>query len=127
MDGNGRRFDSYSVADEDLCGRNVFHYHPFKLLRDCSISALTPFVCRSNEPLPDYTFVWYIYVCVHDLCVYMHEVCVCVVCGVCVCVCVCAHVCMHWYQLCVCIFYNEAREAERDELSCEPTSSTLLV
>ena len=42
-----------TVTDEDLRGQNVLHYHPFILLRDCSISAPTPFVCRSNEPLPD--------------------------------------------------------------------------
>ena len=49
MDGNVRRFDcaglrqlqccTNTVTDEDLCGRNVLHYHPFNLLRDCSIHA----------------------------------------------------------------------------------------
>ena len=46
-----RRSSSVTVR-----GRNVLHYHPFKLLRDCSISALTSFECSSNEPLPDYCF-----------------------------------------------------------------------
>ena len=49
-------FVSYSYSYEDLRGRNVLHYHPFTLLRDCSISAPTPFVCHSNEPLSDYFF-----------------------------------------------------------------------
>ena len=30
------------VIDEDLCGRNVLHYHVFQLLRDCSTSAPPP-------------------------------------------------------------------------------------
>ena len=30
-----------TVTDEDLRGRNVLHYHPFKLLRDRSVSAPT--------------------------------------------------------------------------------------
>ena len=47
-------FVTYTVTDEDLRGRNVLHYHPFKLLRDCSTSALPPFLCRSNEPLTNY-------------------------------------------------------------------------
>ena len=65
MDDNVRRFDcaglrqlqcicthSNTVTDEDLRGRNVLHYHPFKLLRDCSISALTPTVVLHLSILP---------------------------------------------------------------------------
>ena len=37
MDGNVKRFNS--VTDEDLRSRTVLHYHPFKLLCDCSTNA----------------------------------------------------------------------------------------
>ena len=39
---NVKSRSSYNVTDEDLRGRNVLHYHPFKLLRDCSTSASPP-------------------------------------------------------------------------------------
>ena len=39
MDGNAKRFDREGLHDEDLRIRNILHYHPFKLLRDCSTSA----------------------------------------------------------------------------------------
>ena len=37
-----------TVTDEDLCGWNVLHYHPFKLLRDCS----TIILCIFKYTLP---------------------------------------------------------------------------
>ena len=46
------------VTDEDLRGRNVLHFNWFLLLRDCS-TIPQPYLCCSNEPLPNYwLFNW---------------------------------------------------------------------
>ena len=39
---------------EDPRSRNVLHYYLFQLLHDRSTSAPPPYLCRSNEPLPNY-------------------------------------------------------------------------
>ena len=43
--GKGRGGAIAIVTDEDLRSRNVLHYHPFQLLRDCS--TIAPPLCRS--------------------------------------------------------------------------------
>ena len=62
MDGNVRRFDRAGLRQLHCtctCAVETSYIAiHFILLRDCSISALTPFVCRSNEPLPDYSDIW---------------------------------------------------------------------
>ena len=70
MDDHVKRFDRASLSQLQCVTVSY----------SCSIRAPTPFACRSNEPLPDYTNE---YMCMRA-CVH-------------VCMCACVHVCMWMY------------------------------